>query len=123
MYQSTVQNNKWEEECYIGLAKKFKKRFGKHKTALQDIPIDGHTTLSTHFWKQVEAGGDPTVSWKVVEANIPIFNPVTKTCRLYLIDKFNIVLNPHLATLNSRQEMFAHCRHIITKLIGKKPTD
>ena len=95
----------------------------QHKTALQDKPIEGHTTLSTHLWKQVEAGWDPTLSWKVVESNIPIFNPVTKTCRLCLREKFNIVLNPHLATLNCRQEMFAHCRQIITKLIGKKPPD
>ena len=52
---------------------------------------------------------------------IPNYNTVTKICRLCIREKFNIVMNPHLATLNSRQEIFAHCRHKEPKLIGKPP--
>ena len=101
--------------------KKCQERFWGHKRTLQTKREEGKTTLSTHFWKEIEAGGAPTIQWRVVESNIPLFNPVTKTCRLCIREKFNIVLNPHLASLNSRQEMFAHCRHMRAKLIGKPP--
>ena len=105
----------------MGLAKNFKKRYGKHKSTLTVYKPDGNTTLSTHFWQEKEAGRDPKVKWKILEKNIPTYNPVTKICRLCIREKFNIVMNPHLATLNSRQEIFAHCRHKEPKLIGKPP--
>ena len=101
VYQATVKS-RGGEETYIGLAKNFKKRFWGHKRTLQTKREEGKTTLSTHFWKEIEAGGTPTIQWRVVESNIPLFNPVTKTCRLCIREKFNIVLNPHLASLNSR---------------------
>jgi hypothetical protein len=82
---------------------------------------NGKTTISTHFWKEKDAGRDPKVKWKILEKNIPSYIPVTKICRLCICEKFNIVMNPQLATLNSRQEIFAHCRHKEPKLIGKPP--
>ena len=121
VYQATVRNNQGGEETYVGLAKNFKKRYGKHKSTLTVYKPDGNTTLSTHFWQEKEAGRDPKVKWKILEKNIPTYNPVTKICRLCIREKFNIVMNPHLATLNSRQEIFAHCRHKEPKLIGKPP--
>ena len=57
-------------------------------------------TLYTHFWKEKEEGRDPTVEWKFLEKNIPLFNPVTGICRLCTREKFNILLNPTQATLN-----------------------
>ena len=74
--------------------------------------------MSNYYWKVKEAGGEPIVTWKVLEANIPTYNPVRKVCRLCIREKYNIVLKPHLGTLNSRQEMFAHCRHMRFELIG-----
>ena len=82
---------------------------------------DGNTTLSTHSWKEKEEVGDSKIEWKILEKNIPTFNPVTKICKLCLREKFNIVMRPSLATLNSRQEIFAHCRHKTLKLIGQPP--
>ena len=82
---------------------------------------DGKTTLSSYFWKKVEEGSAPTVSWKILEANLPTYNPVSRVCRLCLREMFNITLNPHLATLNSRREIFAHCRHMRWKLIVDPP--
>ena len=65
--------------------------------------------------------GDPKIKWKILEKNIPTFNPVTAVCKLCIREKFNIVMKPSLATLNSRQEIFAYCRHKLSKLIGKPP--
>ena len=118
VYQTTITTSNRSSECYIGLAKNFKKRFRKHRDTLKEKKTEGNTTMSNHYWKVKEAGGEPIVTWKVLEANIPTYNPVRKVCRLCIREKYNIVLKPHLGTLNSRQEMFAHCRHMRFELIG-----
>ena len=61
------------------------------------------------------------VTWRYVEKNVPVFNPISNKCRLCLREKFNIVLRPNMATLNSRQEIFAHCRHLLPELISGAP--
>ena len=38
---------------YKGLPRNFKKRYRKHKTCLEDKGADGHTTLTTYFWKDI----------------------------------------------------------------------
>ena len=119
VYQANIASR--SQESYIGLAKNFKKRFRKHRDTMKEKKTEGNTTLSNHYWKEVEAGGDPKVTWKVLESNIPTYNPVTKICKLCIREKYNIVLNPHLGTLNSRQEMFAHCRHMRFELIVEPP--
>ena len=121
IYQATVTNSMGDEEHYLGLAKNFKKRYSKHKASLKTNKRKGSTTLSTYYWHEKDAGRDPDVMWKIIENNIPAFNPVTKTCRLCLREKFNIVLKPESATLNSRQEIYGSCRHKYSKLIGKPP--
>ena len=83
----------------------------KHKKALSDRYADGQTTLSRHVWEQRDKGKDPVVAWKYLEKNVPDFNPVSGLCKLCTREKFQIVLNPSVATLNHRTEMFASCRH------------
>ena len=107
----------------MGLAKNFKKRYGKHKKCLDDEFAEGHTCLTTHYWKEKNAGNNPVVTWKYLERNVPDYNPVAKTCRLCLREKFNIVLRPSLASLNSRQEIFGHCRHMRFKLIKEEKVE
>ena len=108
-------------ETYVGLAKNFKKRYLKHKKNVLDESAPGGTSLSNYFWKETNQGGDPKVTWKFLERNVPIFNPIANKCRLCLREKFNIVLRPSEATLNSRQEIFAHCRHLQAELISVAP--
>ena len=121
VYQTTVATNDGRVESYVGLAKNFKKRFRKHRTTLTDRDAEGHTTMSRYFWKKVDEGKDPKVSWKFLEKDIPDFNPVTGLCKLCTREKFQIVLNPSVATLNHRTEMFAYCRHKPLYLIGDPP--
>ena len=110
-----------KKEAYVGLAKNFKKRYPAHKKTLLDEFAPKGTTMSRYFWKEKNAGLNPVVTWKYLEKNVPVFNPITNKCRLCIREKFNIVLRPSLATLNSRQEIFAHCRHIIPELITAAP--
>ena len=121
IYQATVTTDNGGLETYVGLAKNFKKRYGKHKSTILDQSADGQTRLSTHYWNEKNLGNNPKVSWKFLETNIPTFNPVSKQCKLCIREKFYIVLRPSLASLNSRQEIFAHCRHISSELL--RPPD
>ena len=121
VYQAKVDSAGGRQESYIGLAKNFKKRYPGHKKNLLDENAVGPTTLSKYFWKEQNAGRGPKVTWKFVEKNVPIFNPISNKCRLCLREKFNIVLRPEIARLNRRQEIFAHCRHILPELISGAP--
>ena len=121
VYQAKVTNNKGETEKYIGVAKKFKHRYSKHKSSMEKKVKTNSTTLSTHFWKEKDGGKEPKVEWKILERNIPSFNPVNNTCRLCLREKFKIAFNPDEATLNLRTEIFGHCRHIDNCLFKQDP--
>ena len=60
------------------------------------------TTLLTNFWKEKDGEKEPKVEWKILERDIPSFNPVSNTCKLCLREKFKIAFNPDDATLNLR---------------------
>ena len=121
VYQATVTSTGRKDECYIGLAKNFKKRFRKHKESMKKKSPENSTTLSTYYWCEQEEGRSPDVVYKILEANIPTFSSVTKICRLCLREKFNIAFNPNLGTLNTRNEIFSHCRHSKGCLIEQAP--
>ena len=105
----------------MGLSKNVKRRWGKHKGTLKDKNTEGGCTMSTYFHEEKEAARNPIVKFKYLETNIRTFNSVTKDCRLCLREKFNIIFNPQLASLNERTEVFAHCRHMRFELITLKP--
>ena len=118
VYQATASSATGRKETYVGLAKNFKRRYPKHKKCLLDETAEGKTALSTYFWQEENSGGGPKVTWKFLERNVPTYNPITRKCRLCLREKFNIVLKPELASLNSRQEIFSHCRHLQSELLA-----
>ena len=118
IYQATItSDNGKNTQSYVGLAKKFKSRYSKHKGSIENPSPQNSTTLSTHFLKEQEAGKNPTISWKFLRTNIPTFNPVTGVCKLCICEKFTIVFKPEIATLNSRNEIFSACRHKKTELL------
>ena len=118
VYQATVTSQHGiNVQTYVGLAKKFKNRYSKHKASMSKPSPTTSKTLSTHFLKEQNAGHQPVITWTFLEKNIPTFNPVTGNCRLCLREKFNITFNPHLATLNSRNEIFSACRHKRSELL------
>ena len=106
IYEAEVKTDDGKVESYVGLAKNFKKRFPKHKSTLGSRTADGQTTLSRYVWKKRDEGLNPTVSWKYLETNVPDFNPVTETCKLCTREKYQILLNPSVATLNLETNLF-----------------
>ena len=121
IYEAIVKTDDGEVESYVGLAKNFKKRYSKHKATLAGRNADGQTTMSKYTWRKRDEGLNPSVSWKYLETNIPNFNPITGICQLCTREKFQIALNPHVATLNSKTEIFSSCRHRPQYLIGEPP--
>ena len=118
VYQATVTSEGGRNiQTYVGLAKKFKSRYSKHKASMETPSPQNSTTLSTHFLKEKEAGNNPTISWKFLKTNIPTFNPVTEICMLCTSEKFHILFKPESATLNSRNEIFSSCRHKRAELL------
>ena len=88
---------------------------------MMDESAEGQTALTNYYWQEKNAGRDPGISWKFLETNVQIFNPIRNRCRLCLREKFNIVLKPTLASLNSLQETFAHCRHLQFETLHAEP--
>ena len=121
IYQALVKTNDGGEETYVGLAKNFKKQFRSHRRTLATELEGEKTTLSTYFWKMEEEEKEPIVTWKFLETGLSNYNPITKACQLCLREKYIIVFEPEKATLNSRTEMYASCRHKKAKLLGKPP--
>ena len=121
VYQTTVKSDGGKEKHYVGGAKRFKSRYYSHKKTLTDQFAESSTTLSTYYWKEENAGRNPVVTWRILESNLPTFNPISAQCMLCVREKFNILLKPHLATLNTRQELYAFCRHKRNILINGPP--
>ena len=48
--------------------------------------------------------------WKIIDRGTP-FSPVTNMCNLCLKEKFHILFSKDLPLLNSRSEIYSHCRH------------
>ena len=105
-------------EKYVGSTTDFKDRLGNHEKSFKHERYKHETVLSSHIWECKERGSTYTVTWKALDRGQP-FNPVTKTCKLCTREKFYIIRKPHQATLNHRQEIGAHCRHIAMSLISK----
>ena len=74
------------------------------------------TVLSTHIWECKSRSSTWKVNWKILDRGQP-FNPVTKTCKLCVRERFYIIRKPHLASLNYRQEIGTFCPHIRMSLL------
>ena len=117
IYQSNVTKDDGKKENYIGLtANTFKERWDGHKSSFRHEDKASKTTLSQYIWKLKSEGAQFTIEWKVISKAAP-FSPVTGLCNLCTAEKFYIIHNRHLASLNSRNELTNHCRHKIRQLL------
>ena len=112
IYQATVtrkDNNK--EETYIGLTEnQFKTRFNNHTNTFRDKEKRSSTTLSHYIWTLKDKNVDFELQWKLIDRATP-YTPESNVCRLCIKEKYYILCQPQLCTLNSRTEMCTECRH------------
>ena len=118
VYQATVISEGSRNENYIGLtAGTFKKRFDGHTFNFRNEHSKG-TTLSSYIWQLKKQGKSYEILWREICKASP-FSPVTGQCALCTAEKFHIIFKPELASLNSRNELGAHCRHKKSVLLDK----
>ena len=94
----------------------FKKRWSAHESNFR--LKQKKTTLSAHVCKLEEEGKQYTIKWDIMD-RAPVYNPVTRKCRLCLKEIFYILFRPDSASLNNRSELFNTCRHRKQKLLER----
>ena len=119
IYRATVTADN-QVETYVGLtAGEFKKRHSKHKYDFKTEAQKNSTTLSAHVWKLKEENKPYNIEFTIVGRAAP-YSPVSATCNLCILEKYEIIFNPEKASLNSRHELFSACRHKWGRLLVKK---
>ena len=99
-----------ESESYTGLAgNTFKERFYGHNGNINNKDQTG-TKLSQYIWYLKDNNIPYDTKWSILK-KAKTFNPVTKKCRLCLMEVYCILYKPESASLNSRTEVFGWCRH------------
>ena len=120
IYQATVKCEGGETQNYVGLtANTFKERYSGHNFNFNHQDSKG-TTLSAHIWKIKNENKRYEISWKILEHAKP-FTPTNEQCALCTAEKKIIIYQPENATLNTRNELGAHCKHKQSRLLFKKP--
>ena len=119
VYGATVTDlNTGQKETYTGLTDgTMRDRIGKHESNCRHKDQPG-TRLSTHVWQLKDRGAPYTVNWQIL-SRASSFNPTTGMCRLCLKEKYLIMFAPVTASLNKRSEVYASCRHRVSKLLSK----
>ena len=110
VYRATVTSGS-SVETYVGLtAGPFKDRFYKHDRDFRNPDQKNSTKLSVHIWNLKDEGKPYNIKWDIVTRALP-YSPVSGKCNLCTAEKYEIIFNTKLATLNSRNELYSHCRH------------
>ena len=97
----------------------FQPLLGVHREAFKDhTKTTIQTSLSRYVWDLKNQGSQPNITWKLIDRGKP-FSPVTGVCQLCTKEKFYIMYKQEMAELNSRNEIFNHCRHMKSALLFK----
>ena len=112
IYICTVTRDDSDEvKTYVGSTQDFKQRWYCHNSA-ERHQKNSNTTLSGYLWK-LKLNDPPltyNLKWKIIDRGRQ-FNPVTKVCRLCCKEKFHILYNREVGSLNHRTEIFQPCPH------------
>ena len=119
IYQATVISEGQQTQNYVGLtANTFKDRYSGHLHNFKNENSKG-TTLSSYIWKLKNESKTYKINWKILKHAKP-FSPVNGQCALCTTEKKFIIFKPELSSLNTRNELGAHCRHKKSRLLFKK---
>ena len=112
IYQATViREDNGNQETYIGLTETpFKSRYNNHTNSFRNENKRHSTTLSQHIWTLKDNNIQYSMKWKII-AKGSAYSTSSKCCNLCIEEKYFIICQPQLATLNSRNELASVCRH------------
>ena len=114
VYQATVkvkiaedapEEEKVPDQTYLGVTEpEWKVRHANHKQDFKKPSQHGRTCLSKYIWSLKDKGmvedTDYTISWALMSKGS--FSPTSGQCRLCLLEKSLLVMQPYLGTLNNR---------------------
>ena len=110
VYQATVTTRE-KNETYVDLtATEFKSRWRNHQMSFKHEKKRNDTELSKYLWELKENKEQFTMSWKIL-AKARAYSNLSKQCNLCIEEKYFIISNPQMATLNKRNELVSTCRH------------
>ena len=119
---SVTETKSGKVETYAGLTcRTFKTRFNEHNNNMNNPGDRSKSKLSAHIWDLKDKGVNYEVKWKLLD-RAPVFNPITKKCRLCLKEKFWIMYRKDSSSLNKRNEVFNTCRHRTQGLLANVKT-
>ena len=58
-----------------------------------------------------------TISWKILAIKAKPYSTINKSCNLCLLEKYIIIRQPELCTLNKRNELVSSCCHKLKGLL------
>ena len=118
IYQATIKED-GNVETYVGLTSTtFKTRWTAHKSSFKNEIRKTATTLSQHIWRLKSESKIFSIGWKLLARAQP-FSPVSGLCQLCTKEKYFIIFKPHMASLNSRNELASCCRHKNSSLLRR----
>ena len=112
VYQATVtrQDNNITE-TYVGLTENdFKTRYRNHTASFRHAKHRNSTELSKYIWTLKDNNINFFISWHILSSSLP-YKSSNKRCNLCLKEKFLIICQPELSSLNKQNELVSSCRH------------
>ena len=88
----------------------FKTRWPNHQMSFMHEKKRYDTELSKYLWELKMKNEEFKVSWKIL-AKARTYSNLTKRFNLCIEEKYFIITNPQMATLNKRNELVSTCRH------------
>ena len=108
------------DKVYLGRTESdLKVKYYNHISAFKNETQMNKTTLAKCVWEQKQRHNiTPTLKWYIVKS-VPSYSNITKSCMLFLHEKFEILTYPNRdELLNKRSELFSKCHHIIKYLLS-----
>lgn len=112
IYQATVASQE-STETYIGsTATEFKSRYNNHSASFRHSNKRSSTELSKHIWSLKDRSINYNLTWSIIRKAQPCYNGKSSTtCGLCLTEKYYIIFQPSMASLNDRKALVSSCRH------------
>ena len=98
-----------ETQKYVGGTEHFKTRYNAHTRSFRIRDPKIQTSLSNYIWSLKDQDINHVVTWQILEKS-RVFNPITMQCLICLSESVKI-LDPNLASINTRNEIYGFCRH------------
>ena len=96
----------------------FKDRWTKHKSSFRTRNPKNASGLSRYIWNLEDQNIHYELEWKIISRAKP-YDPASGVCRLCVREQYFIIVQPNMATINSRNEIAGPCLHKASRLLKK----